>query len=86
VERGFSLYGLKKRLDLIIFNKAAHPRLLAEFKAPGIRITQSAFDQIAQYNMKWKVPYALLSNGQEHFCFSIDEKKKGFNWEERLPL
>lgn len=85
VERLFNINGMPRRFDLVIFGKSTHPILLAEFKAPGIKIQQSVFDQIAQYNMKLQVPYSLVSNGSEHYCFQIDDEVKGFIWQSKLP-
>ncbi|HZV68254.1 MAG TPA: type I restriction enzyme HsdR N-terminal domain-containing protein [Saprospiraceae bacterium] len=86
VERLFVINGMPRRFDLVIFGKSTQPILLAEFKGPGIRIQQSVFDQIAQYNMKLQVPYSLVSNGSEHYCFQIDDEVKGFIWQENLPV
>ena len=86
IERAFSINQLKKRFDLVIFSNDTKPILLAEFKGPGIKITQSTFDQIAQYNMALQVPYSLVSNGMQHYCFQIDDLKKEFVWQKELPL
>jgi hypothetical protein len=86
IERAFSINQLNKRFDLVIFSNTTKPVLLAEFKAPGVKITQSAFDQIAQYNMALQVPYSLVSNGMQHFCFQIDNDRKGFVWQKELPV
>jgi hypothetical protein len=85
VERSFSIQGMKRRFDLVLFDKSTLPVLLAEFKAPGVNINQSTFDQIAVYNMQLRIPYALVSNGMEHYCFQIDDEKKGFLFLEDLP-
>ncbi|MEO6132739.1 MAG: type I restriction enzyme HsdR N-terminal domain-containing protein [Saprospiraceae bacterium] len=85
VERMFIINGLSRRFDLVIFNKSTHPELLAEFKAPSISIQQSVFDQLAQYNMQLQIPYSLISNGREHYCFKIDDEAKGFVWQTKLP-
>ena len=86
VERVFNIDGMLRRFDLVIFDKSTHPILLAEFKAPGIKINQSAFDQIARYNMQLKVPYSLISNGNQHYCFQIDDEARGFVWQKTLPI
>jgi len=85
VERAFSIQGMKRRFDLVIFDRSTMPVLLAEFKAPGISVNQVTFDQIAVYNMQLQIPYALVSNGMEHYCFQIDDEKKGFVFLEDLP-
>lgn len=86
VERSFNINGMPRRFDLVIFGKTTQPILLAEFKGPGIKIQQSVFDQIGHYNMVLKVPYALVSNGSDHYCFQIDDEVKGFVWQQELPM
>ncbi len=86
VERSIHINGMKRRFDLVIFSNSTEPILLVELKAPEITIHQSAFDQIAQYNMGMQVPYALVSNGQKHYCFQINDEKKEFTFLEKLTL
>lgn len=86
VERAFTIMGMRRRFDLVIFDASTHPVLLAEFKGPEIPIRQSAFDQIARYNMQLQVPYSLVSNGTMHYCFKIDDERKEFVWQEKLPF
>ena len=85
IERAFSIHGLDKRFDLVVFSNTPLPVLLAEFKSPGVKIAQSTFDQIAQYNMALHVPYSLVSNGMQHYCFQIDDERKEFVWLKDLP-
>jgi len=86
IERAFTIHELNKRFDLVVFSNTPLPVLLAEFKAPGVKITQSTFDQIVQYNMALHVPFSLVSNGMQHFCFQIDDERKGFVWLKELPV
>ena len=86
VERAFQHHGMTRRFDLVIFDKSTLPILLAEFKGPGIKITQSTFDQIARYNMELQIPFSLISNGSQHYCFQIDDENRRFIWKDRLPF
>ncbi len=78
VERSFLIHGVQRRFDLVVFDKSTSPVLLVEFKAPDIPINQMTFDQVGHYNMQLKVPYALVSNGRHHYCFTIDDEKREF--------
>lgn len=86
VERAFQHNTMTRRFDLVIFDRTAKPLLLAEFKGPEIKIGQSTFDQIARYNMELNVPFSLISNGRDHYCFQIDNEKRRFVWQEKLPF
>ncbi len=86
IERAFKIQGMLRRFDLVVFDKSTHPVLLCEFKGPAIPIRQTTFDQIARYNMQLLVPFSLVSNGTMHYCFQIDEARKGYTWQEKLPF
>ena len=66
------LNGTKKRCDTVLFNKDLSARMIVEYKAPNIEITQAVFDQITRYNMVLKVEYLIVSNGIRHYCCRID--------------
>jgi hypothetical protein len=71
-EMSIETHGLKRRCDIVVFNRKALPVLIAECKAPAVPLTQKVFDQVARYNYNLKVPYLLISNGLEHYCARID--------------
>jgi hypothetical protein len=68
IERGHAYNELKRRTDLLIFNKERKPWMLCEFKAFDVPISQETFYQAARYNLTYDVPYLVVSNGMEHFC------------------
>jgi len=66
------LNGTKKRCDTVLFDKDLKARMIVEYKAPHVEITQAVFDQITRYNMVLKVEYLIVSNGLRHYCCRID--------------
>lgn len=69
IEGGLTLNSMPRRSDLVVYDTRGNKILLAEFKAPTVKITQAAFEQIARYNMVHRVPLLLVSNGlQHHYC------------------
>ena len=72
VEAGVKVNNNPQRADLIVFDRTGAPILVAEFKAPDIKISQQTFDQIVRYNMQLKVKYLIVSNGLDHFCCQIN--------------
>lgn len=85
IEGGMQLNNLLKRSDLLIYNVEGEKILLAEFKAPHIKITQKVFEQISNYNSVQKVPLLLVSNGLTHIYSKIDFDKKESIFLEDLP-
>lgn len=85
IETSVNIDGLKQRSDIVAYDNTGTPTLIVECKAPNIKLTQSAFDQIARYNMKLKVPYLLVSNGLEHYCCKIDYKREHYEFIPEIP-
>lgn len=85
IEGGMTLQGLQKRTDLVIYDNKGEKILLAEFKAPGVKINQKTFEQISNYNSQHKIPLLLVSNGIEHYYCRINFENNSFDFLEDLP-
>ena len=85
VEIGLKYNQLRKRADILVYDKQGQPYLLIECKAPEIKITQETFHQIARYNMSFKVKYLVVTNGINHFCCSMDYTNNTFQYLETIP-
>lgn len=62
----------KARTDIICYDKDFKPLLLAECKAPEIKLDEKAAIQVARYNQKVGAPFVLVSNGILDFWFEIE--------------
>jgi type I site-specific restriction endonuclease len=85
VEKGLTVNKLSKRFDILCYNNDSKPLLLVECKAPNIKISQAAFDQISIYNLQFKVPFLLVSNGLEHYCCQLDYEKNSYSFLSEIP-
>lgn len=79
------LNGTSKRCDTVVFSNTAVPKMIIEYKAPEIKITQKVFNQITRYNMVLKVDYLVVSNGLNHYCCKMDYKNQGYIFLEDVP-
>jgi hypothetical protein len=79
------LNGTKKRCDTVLFNRDLSARMIVEYKAPNIEITQAVFDQITRYNMVLKVEYLIVSNGMRHYCCKIDYNTMQYTFLPDIP-
>ncbi len=84
-EGGLKLNTLQKRSDLLVYNSHGKKVVLVECKAPSVKITQQAFDQIARYNFVHKVPVLMVSNGLDHYYCRIDHVEKSYRFLQELP-
>jgi hypothetical protein len=64
---------LNRRCDTVLYDSFLQARMIIEYKAPTISISQKTFDQIVRYNSSLKVPWLIVSNGIQHYCCRIDE-------------
>ena len=76
--------GMKKRADLIVFQKDK-PFLIVECKAPGVEIDEQTFDQIARYNMQLNADYLMVTNGLKHYYCQMDFVNERYNFMKELP-
>lgn len=85
VEAGLKYNQLQKRMDVLVYDKQGNPHLMVECKAPEVKITQDVFDQIARYNMVFKVKYLVVTNGINHFCCMMDYTANTYSYLELIP-
>jgi len=86
VEKSVKVNSLPRRTDVLVYNSKLEKLLLAECKAPSVKITQAVFDQAARYNMTVDVKYFVLTNGFETFCCTMDHVHKKYNFLKEVPL
>ncbi len=71
IEVTFKMNSLTRRADVLVYNRVGNPILIVECKAPDVQIDSSVFDQIVEYNFKYKLGYLVVTNGIKHFACTI---------------
>jgi len=72
VEVGFNINRLRRRVDVLIHDRRGKPRMIVECKSPDTPLSEEVFEQIATYNMQFRVPYLIVTNGMIHFACRMD--------------
>ncbi len=80
-----SIGGKLLRADTVLYDKLLNPRMIIEYKAPHIQLTQKVFDQISVYNMLLHVDYLIVSNGIQHYCCKMDYTNNSYRFLEDIP-
>lgn len=80
------LNGTTKRCDTVLYRRDLSARMIVEYKAPHIEITQAVFDQITRYNMVLKVDYLIVSNGMQHYCCRMDYAHQSYTFLQDIPI
>ncbi len=73
------------RADSVLYDTSLQPRMIVEYKAPTIKLTQKVFDQISIYNMLLKVDYLIVSNGMESYCCKMDYESHSYTFLREVP-
>jgi hypothetical protein len=85
IEHTIRMNQLNFRSDAVIFSRTGEPLVIIECKAPEVKISQHAFDQIIRYNFELKVKYLIVSNGINHYCCKIDDNMLTYTFLIEIP-
>ncbi len=77
--------GKKLRADTVLYDTRLHPRMIIEYKAPDIPLTQKAFEQVGAYNLLLHVDYLVVSNGMQSYCCKMDYDHQEYLYLEEIP-
>lgn len=73
------------RADSVLYDTGLHPRMIIEYKAPTVVLTQKVFDQISAYNLLLHVDYLVVSNGLQTYACRMDYGNQKYLFLEDLP-
>jgi hypothetical protein len=71
VEREIEVCGLRRRFDVVCYDRQSSPYLIVECKAPTVPLSPATFDQVFSYNLSLSARYAAVTNGLVHFCGEV---------------
>jgi virulence-associated protein VagC len=71
IEVMFRFNKLKRRVDILVHDRMGRPVMIVECKSPAIKLDEKVFEQIATYNMKFRVPYLVVTNGDRHYACKL---------------
>lgn len=84
-EISLTLNGARRRCDSVLYDRTMRPRMIMEYKAPSIHITQKVFTQIYSYNVVLHVDYLIVSNGLSHYCCKLDYASRSYTFLSEIP-
>ena len=77
--------GMCKRCDTLVCDRSGKPKMIIEYKAPSVPISQKVFDQISRYNTVMHVDYLIVSNGKTTFCARMNYDTLSFDFLPEIP-
>jgi hypothetical protein len=72
VEGGLTFNTLRKRSDIVVYNRQGEPWMVVECKAPDLKLSQKIIEQASTYNHTLKARYIVITNGMSHICCEVD--------------
>jgi hypothetical protein len=84
-EHRLTLHGTSRRADIVIYDVQASPRMIVECKAPQVGLTRQVLEQAVRYNLVMRVPYILITNGLEHYCYRYDAEGNRLDTLDEIP-
>lgn len=63
IEKEIQLYDIKKRFDILVYNKDHEPWMMIECKSADIPLNETVLQQLLRYNISVPVEYMIITNG-----------------------
>lgn len=73
------------RCDSVLFDSNRQPRMIMEYKAENITLTEKVLTQITTYNMLLHVDYLIVSNGNQHLCLKYNSDSAEWDFLNEIP-
>lgn len=76
IEKEILLNDLKKRFDLLVYDKKHKPWMLVECKEPKVNLNDEVLQQVLRYNMSVPVQYIVITNGDSTVAWKKENELK----------
>lgn len=69
--------GMTRRADTVVYDRFMHPQVVVEYKAPSIPLTESVLNQAMRYNLVFRAPAVIITNGLDVFTVEHGVLRRG---------
>jgi hypothetical protein len=83
IEKEIKLGELKKRFDVVVYDRNSKPWMIIECKEMNVPLDKSVLDQVLRYNIALNVPYLVVTNGS--YCIALQLKNDEMKAIDSLP-
>lgn len=85
IEKEIHLGELKKRCDIVVYNRETRPWMIIECKEMNVPLTQSILEQIIRYHMVLPTAYLVITNGVNTYCCQHIVEEQQWRFIPQLP-
>ena len=72
IEKEFLLGELKKRCDIVVYDRSAQPWMIIECKEMNAPLNSKVLDQVLRYHIALPATYLIITNGQ--YCYGFEKR------------
>ena len=71
VEKEIRLGQLRKRCDIVVYNRESQPWMIIECKEMNVTLSEKTMEQILRYHITLPAKYLVITNGS--YCFGFEK-------------
>jgi hypothetical protein len=83
IEKEIYLGELRKRCDVVVYNRNSLPWMIVECKEMNVTLSQKTVEQILSYHITLPAKYLVITNGS--YCFGFEKRDGQFYEMNDLP-
>lgn len=83
LEKEMQMGELKKRFDILVYNRQHQPWLMVECKSTDVQLDEKVLQQVLRYNIAIPVQYLVITNGS--FSVGFEKSNNRLSLLEELP-
>jgi hypothetical protein len=84
VEKEIQLGDLKKRFDILVYDKGHNPWMLVECKAAEITLDEKVLHQVLRYNISMPATFLIITNG--HYTHAWEKTNGELKEIQQMPV
>jgi hypothetical protein len=75
LEKNIRLGELKKRFDILVYDRKHRPWMMIECKAPAVKLDEAVLHQLLRYHISVPVSFLVITNGGFSYAWEKHESK-----------
>lgn len=84
-ESGLKYNQLKKRTDIVVYDREGKVFMIIECKSANEKLTQRVFEQLAIYNQTLQARYIAITNGLQNFICEMNYDTRKYEFLKDVP-
>ena len=84
VEKQLMLGDIKKRFDIVVYNKESKPFMMIECKEMNVALSENVLQQVLRYNTNMQAKFLIITNGSH--CFGFEKIDNRFEEINSMPV